>query len=48
MTAVRCGGVLELETKVYPKVRNHEEGPYSDRILVESGYYLPLSHLRHY
>ena len=23
----RCGG-LELETKVHPKVCNHEEGPY--------------------
>ena len=28
--------VLELETKVHPKVRNHGEGPYQGHLLVES------------
>ena len=39
MTAVRCCGVLELETKFHSKVRNHGEVPYKSLLLVESGYY---------
>ena len=31
--------ILELETKVHPKVRNHGEGHYWGLLLVESGYY---------
>ena len=27
-------GILELETKVHPKVRNHGEGPYLDLLLI--------------
>ena len=30
--------VLELETKVHTKVRNHGEGPYEGLLLVESAY----------
>ena len=30
---------LELETKVLPKVRNHEDGPNQGLLLVESSYY---------
>ena len=26
--SAQCGSLLELETKVHPKVRNHGEGPY--------------------
>ena len=31
--------LVELETKVHPKLRNHGEGPYLGLLLVESGYY---------
>ena len=31
--------LLELETKVHRKVRNHGEGPYLSLLLIESGYY---------
>ena len=33
------GLLVEIQTKVHPKVRNHGEGPYSGLLLVESGYY---------
>ena len=32
-------GLVEIQTKVHPKVRNHRESPYSVLLLVESGYY---------
>ena len=32
------GYKVELQTKVHTKVRNHEEGPYLDLLLVESAY----------
>ena len=33
-----CSTLLELETKVNPKVRNHGEGPNWGLLLVESAY----------
>ena len=37
----QTGRIIELETKVHTKVRNHKEGPFKDLILVESGQLTP-------